>query len=92
MRTIDKNARQILEADGWLSLLSDQVRKRVFDACSIREADAGKILYRTGDQPNGLYCLLSGCMRMDTIQSPHGPTMLALFHKGAWLAEVKIGS
>lgn len=75
-----------------MSLVSDQGRKKIVDACSIREADAGKILYRAGDPPNGLYCLLSGSVRMDTLQSPHGPTLLGLFHTGAWLGEVEMFS
>jgi len=89
---VDRTTRQLLEAEGWLSLLPVHLREKVFDACKIRSADEGKILYHAGDPPDGLYCLLSGCLRMDTVQSAHGPTMLSLFHARSWLGEIEIFS
>ena len=76
----------------WLSIVSEAVRIRILQSCVLREAERGKVLYRFGDAPGGLYGLISGCIRMDTVQSSHGPTMLSLFHSGSWLGEVELFS
>jgi CRP/FNR family transcriptional regulator, cyclic AMP receptor protein len=77
---------------GWLALLEPPTRAKVLDACTMRKSDRGKVLYRVGDAPDGLYGLISGSIRLDTVQSDHGPTMLNIFHAGSWLGEVEMFS
>lgn len=77
---------------GWLALLPDPARRRVLGRCVPVRAERGRVLYHLGDAPDGLYAIVSGCIRMETSQSGHGPTMLSLFHAGAWLGEVELFS
>lgn len=79
-------------SSGWLALLEPPTRAKVLDACTLRRSDRGKVLYRIGDAPDGLYGLISGSIRLDTVQSDHGPTMLNIFHAGSWLGEVEMFS
>jgi len=62
------------------------------DVCIVRDVGRGKVLYRFGDPPDGIYGIISGCIHMETVQSDHGPTMLNLFHAGSWLGEVEMFS
>lgn len=77
---------------GWISLLPAADRARILERCLVRKPDRDVVLYRLGDPPDGLYYLASGCIRMDTVQSYHGPTMLSHFHAGSWLGEVELFS
>lgn len=71
-------------------MLSAELRARIMRECSYREANRGDVVWRSGDEPNGLYCLLSGCVRAETSQSKHGPAMLTIFHAGSWIGEAEI--
>jgi CRP-like cAMP-binding protein len=77
---------------GWISLLPDDDRARILGRCVRREPEHGAVLYRVGDAPDGLYYLATGCIRMDTVQSDHGPTILNHFHAGSWLGEAELFS
>ncbi|MHA3979790.1 Crp/Fnr family transcriptional regulator [Halovulum sp. GXIMD14794] len=77
---------------GWISLLPEEDRTRILQRGILRKADGGAVLYRVGDAPDGLFYLASGYIRMDTVQSDHGPTMLSHFHAGSWLGEVELFS
>ncbi|MFC3612855.1 Crp/Fnr family transcriptional regulator [Lutimaribacter marinistellae] len=81
-----------ISARGWIAQLPEEDRERILGRFLHRSADRGIVLYRVGDEPDGLYYLASGCIRMDTVQSDHGPTMLSHFHAGAWLGEVELFS
>jgi CRP/FNR family cyclic AMP-dependent transcriptional regulator len=81
-----------LDSSAWLMLLPQTVREKLLDACVVQDISRGKVLYRFGDIPDGIYGLVSGCIHMETLQSDHGPTMLNLFHAGSWLGEVEMFS
>lgn len=76
----------------WLKLLSPKTRYSILDACLVREVEAGHVFYRLGDPPDGIYGVDGGCIHMETTQTTDGPTMLSLFHSGAWLGEVEVFS
>ncbi len=77
---------------GWISHLANEDREQILGRCVPRELECGAVLYRVGDAPDGLYYLATGCIRMDTVQSDHGPTILSHFHAGSWLGEVELFS
>lgn len=89
METLDDKLRTLAES-GWLSLVSRELRSRVIDACVTREAKKGDVLWRVGDETNGLYCLLSGSIRVEAAQTRHGPAMLTIFHAVSWIGEAEI--
>lgn len=92
MRQLSEQDIAIIGSKGWLSLLSDDARSRMLSRCVVGHTERGKALYRIGEAPSGLYYIASGCIRMDTVQSAHGPTTLNLFHTGSWLGEVELFS
>ncbi|MFD0979989.1 Crp/Fnr family transcriptional regulator [Tropicimonas aquimaris] len=79
---------RLLHAD-WLSVLPGDLAKRLRVASARRKCPSGTVFWSYGDKPDGLYGLISGSVRMDTIWSHHGPSMLSTFHAGAWLGEAE---
>jgi CRP-like cAMP-binding protein len=92
LRQLGETALSEIGGKGWLSLLHEDIRRRVLERCTAGRADRGKALYHVGEQPDGLYFIASGCIRLDTVQSVHGPTTLTLFHAGSWIGEVELFS
>lgn len=81
---------RILARSAWLAALPDAVAQRLLERTTALTLPRGRVVWDVGDPPDGLYGLLSGCVQMGTIQSAHGPTLLNLFHTGAWLGEAEL--
>ncbi len=85
-----KNSKQFKFEGGWLSILPEELRGRVLDNCVARDIRKDKVLWHFGDEVDGLYLIQSGCIRAETTQSQHGPSMLIIFHSGSWIGEAEI--
>lgn len=82
--------RRILAQAPWLAALPEAVARRLLDRATTLTLPRGRIVWDVGDPPDGLYGVLSGCVQMGTVQSAQGPTLLTLFHSGAWLGEAEL--
>ena len=89
MTSPSDGAEALLSHADWLSVLAGDLAQRLRDAAVRRKCLSGTVFWTYGDQPDGLYGLITGSVRMDTIWSHHGPSMLSIFHAGAWLGEAE---
>ncbi len=80
----------ILAESGWLSVVPEELHSRITDACTIRTIRKGTTLWHFGDTADGLYLVMSGCIRAETSESQRGPSMLTILHRGSWIGEVEI--
>jgi len=87
LRAIDA---KLLAASGWLSVVPEELRSRIVDACTTRSVKKRDFLWHFGDRVDGLYLILSGCLRAETCESRHGPSMLTILHQGSWVGEAEI--
>lgn len=81
---------RVLAARGWLSVVPEDLRSRVIDACKNRTIRKQDILWHLGDDVDGLYLIRSGCLRAETSECQRGPSMLTIFHQGSWIGEAEI--
>lgn len=49
-----------------------------------------ELLYRRGDEPEGLYGILSGRIRISAVSAEGKELLVTHFNKGSWLAEVSL--
>lgn len=75
---------------GWLSIVPEELRSRITDACRTRTIKKRGILWHFGDNADGLYLVMSGCIRAETSESQRGPSMLTILHRGSWIGEAEI--
>jgi len=87
LREIDA---KLVARSGWLSVVPEKLRGRIVDACTTRSVKKGEFLWHFGDRIDGLYLILSGCVRAETSESQHGPSMLTILHQGSWIGEAEI--
>ncbi len=80
--------RAVLDADPWFGTLPVERRDRLLGHARIRSVDHGATVYTIGDQPNGLWAVLSGQMRLRG-QAASGQAFVALIvTPGTWFGEV----
>jgi CRP-like cAMP-binding protein len=89
MHSQPDGADALLSRADWLSILPGDLAQRLRNAATRRKCPSGAVFWSYGDRPDGLYGLIAGSVRMDTIWSLHGPSMLSTFHAGAWLGEAE---
>jgi len=87
LREIDA---KLVAGSGWLSAVPEELRSRIVEACTTRSVKKGEFLWHFGDRVDGLYMILSGCVRAETSESQHGPSMLTILHQGSWIGEAEI--
>ncbi len=81
---------EILAESGWLSVVPEELHSRITGACTTRTIKKGVFLWHFGDNADGLYLIVSGCLRAETTESQRGPSMLTILHRGSWIGEVEI--
>ncbi len=90
MTKLRESDAKLVARSGWLSVVPEKLRSQVIDACTTRSVKKGEFLWHFGDRVDGLYLILSGCLRAETSESHHGPSMLTILHQGSWIGEAEI--
>ena len=80
----------LLESDSWFARLSASRRHQLLQHAGILSLERGGYVYRLGDEPNGLFALLEGEVRMATF-SASGLEMIAMvLRPGLWFGELSV--
>ncbi|MEJ2275938.1 MAG: Crp/Fnr family transcriptional regulator [Woeseiaceae bacterium] len=85
-----QDAWALLERKGWLARRSPQVRQLLYGAAQLQQFTAGDVLYMAGDEPNGVYGLVSGAMQAAI---PRADGQESLFHRaetGFWVGDLAL--
>lgn len=74
----------VMSAD-WFSSLPETVRNDVLRRGKQRELASGERLVSRGDQPDGMYCVLEGAVRLSGISDDGHETILDFYPPGTWI-------
>lgn len=80
-------ARAIASREGWLTLTPAAFRQAVLERCQLLHLDAGTRLYSVGDGPGGVYCVITGVLRVTIAPGDEGPFFAHLMQPGLWIGE-----
>ncbi|MCU0892071.1 MAG: Crp/Fnr family transcriptional regulator [Sandarakinorhabdus sp.] len=83
-------AEAVLITHGWLADAPAGLRRRVLDACHVRQVAAGQSIYQFDDEPAGILGLASGRLAMHLAAGPDDPTLFAHVTPGYWLADLAL--
>lgn len=78
----------ILEQDKWFSSLPEATRQLLLDKAKSRHLQDGNALFFQGDAFDGIYCLVSGVIRISSETETGVSGILAMIEKGQWFGEI----
>lgn len=77
-----------VSADPWFARLAPDRQHCLLSRAASRILPAGTRIYRLGDPPNGLHCLLKGEVRLVNYPEPGMETLSNLIRPGQWFGEL----
>jgi CRP/FNR family transcriptional regulator, cyclic AMP receptor protein len=83
MDTGDEIAENIMCEFGWLSRQPERLRREIFARCTLVHMEAGGIIYRPGQEFDGVYGVASGVVELDFANGHVGFTRTS----GYWIGE-----
>lgn len=78
----------IIAANSWYSGLSPAIQGSLLSYARSQRLVAGEWLYETGDTPDGIYCVVSGCVRAGSILHDAREVIFDFYGPGSWFGEV----
>lgn len=81
---------EIAFADPAFKPLPPAARAAILSAAKIRSVKSGDVLYRRGEQPDGMYVILSGMIRITTVSRTGDEFILDLSGRGLWIGELAV--
>lgn len=82
-----REARQLASHQGWLAEAPPAFRHAVLDRCSLKEFGAGETIYMAGDEPGGMYGLITGGLLVTITTGERGPNLAHYFRPVTWFGE-----
>ncbi len=82
--------REILQTNAWFAELPDAVIDELVESAQRRKLVEGELLYCMGDQPTGLFGIISGRIRICTTSAEGKELTATFFEAGDWLGEISI--
>jgi CRP-like cAMP-binding protein len=83
-----EKAKIFLRHNGWLSRTSTEFCDVVCQRSHVKKLHAGNILFLAGDEPRGLFGLVTGGLGAFIAPDNTLPAFAHLFHPGSWLGEI----
>ncbi len=80
-------AQELAGRDGWLSQVPREFRTAVLERARLREFMTSDTIHIAGDEPGGMYGLVTGTVRVVLAGSEHGPYVVHLFRPVTWFGE-----
>lgn len=78
----------VVSANGWFSGLSPAIQGSLLSHARSQKLVAGEWLYEAGDSPDGVYCVVGGCIRAGLILHDAREVIFDFFGPGSWFGEV----
>ncbi|TDF39839.1 Crp/Fnr family transcriptional regulator [Alteromonadaceae bacterium M269] len=82
--------KQLLSNNDWFRELPPDVIEKLATLCRIKTLSSGELLFEKGDQPKGLYCVLTGKMRVSSITTEGKEALLTWLEPGQWFGEISL--
>ena len=74
---------------GWLANVPDSFSDEILDRARQKTVEKGQVVYRMGDRPCGLYCVLNGCVAMEYALLERGPDLMGLIQPYGWFGDTE---
>ena len=78
---------ELVSNRGWLRHTPVPFRRAVLERCRLQQFAAGTPVYSIGDEPGGMYGVVSGALGISVAPGEHGPYTAHLAMSGAWFGE-----
>jgi CRP/FNR family transcriptional regulator, cyclic AMP receptor protein len=72
---------------GWLRQTPALFQRAVLDRCLLERFEAGKSVYSVGDEPGGLFGIVSGCLGISLAPGEQGPYTAHFATPGSWFGQ-----
>ncbi|MGV1683885.1 Crp/Fnr family transcriptional regulator [Sphingopyxis sp. NJF-3] len=70
----------------WYGSLPKHVQAQIIERLKIARLGKSDMLFRQGDSPNGLHCLLDGCLHIFGLAENGDEALMAILRLGEWTA------
>lgn len=82
-----EHARRMARNEGWLSRTTPSFCDAVLERSRLQSVRTDEVVYNIGDAEGGLFCLVSGGLRVLIAPNEMGPNFVHLFQPGMWTGE-----
>ena len=79
---------EIAVRKGWLRRTPAGFQRAVLDRCLLERFEAGKPIYSIGDEPGGMYGIVSGSLAISVAPREMGPYTAHFATPGSWFGEI----
>jgi len=87
---ITQKQRAVLKGSEWFAALEPAFQQAVLASSRVIVLGAGEPVFHRGDPGDGLYCVLSGAVRFDTIAPSGKELIVALIEAPEWFGEIAL--
>lgn len=84
---LDRHVFESIARIGWLGRTPAEFRRAVLDRCLPKRFEAGKSIYSVGDEPGGIYGIVSGSLAISVAPRETGPYTAHFGTPGSWFGE-----
>ena len=85
-----KNIRPVLLKSSWFNELPDSIVDQLVAICKPKKLQASELLHRKNDPADGLYCVLSGRIRISNYTIKGKELILTWLQPGNWFGEISL--
>ena len=82
--------RDRLHASNWFGGLGKPLQEILIDMAIVRRLADGEVLFRRGDPPDGLYCVVEGGIRVRATTADGREALLAVLEPVNWFGEIGV--
>ncbi|MFQ3234517.1 MAG: CRP/FNR family cyclic AMP-dependent transcriptional regulator [Paraglaciecola sp.] len=82
--------RCVLRQSHWFQSLPQSAIEHLLPQAKVKKLDTGQLLYRKNDQADGLYCVLSGKIRVSNVTREGKELVLTWLQPGSWFGEISL--
>ena len=87
MPEADQAREMALRMTTWLSQAPPELRSKLLRSCSLRSLAPGDALHFAGDDAQGMYCVVTGSLKVQVSSQDHGPFFAHILGPGTWGGE-----
>ncbi|ANH76653.1 crp-like helix-turn-helix domain protein [Ralstonia insidiosa] len=82
--------RERLHASSWFGALDVSLQDALIGIAAVRRLGAGDVLFRRGDPPDGLYCVVEGTICIGATSAEGREALLAVLEPVNWFGEIGV--
>jgi CRP/FNR family transcriptional regulator, cyclic AMP receptor protein len=80
----------VVNSGEWFAALKPAFQRAVLGSSRVRVLAAGEPVFRRGDPSDGIYCVISGAVRFDTVARSGKVSIVGLVEAPQWFGEIAL--